>query len=66
MEELMLALAGYLHTECSGLEGRRADSSWQLRVAIEKPIAVPMADAPCVEMRMLTSEVMDMSRDKNS
>lgn len=30
---------------------------WHLRIAIEKPIAVVFADAPCVEMRINTNYV---------
>ncbi|KAG8421197.1 hypothetical protein J3459_007698 [Metarhizium acridum] len=31
---------------------------WQLRIAVEKPIAVVFADAPCVELRINTNDVL--------
>jgi hypothetical protein len=29
-----------------------ADRGWQVRICLEKPIAVPLADCPSVEIRM--------------
>ncbi|KAF5125515.1 hypothetical protein E5D57_010203 [Metarhizium anisopliae] len=31
---------------------------WQLGIAVEKPIAVVFADAPCVELRINTNDVV--------
>lgn len=31
---------------------------WLLKIAVEKPIAVVFADAPCVELRINTNDVI--------
>lgn len=50
---LMKTISKHLHgnfTACGG-------NGWIVGIQLEKPIAVPMADASCVELRMNTNMV---------
>lgn len=45
-----------LYLRMEGEEPRDGTGS-QLKIAVEKPLAVPFADAPCVELRTNTRDV---------
>ena len=53
--KLMRTIAHHLKSKCEPLLGKAA--GWEVCITLEKPIAVPMADASCVELRMNTNDV---------
>lgn len=52
--DLAVRMTGYLKERHTAPEDGRG---WHLRVAVEKPIAVVFADAPCVELMIGTNDV---------
>ena len=58
LEALALILArvakGWLVAHSKRPEG---DGAWKLTVTLEKPVAVPFADASCVELIAYTNEI---------
>ena len=58
--ETLEALAGHIyfgvteHLESSGVDAADDLTGWHLRIGLEKPTAVPLAEAACVELRMNT------------
>lgn len=60
--ETIEALVGDLAVRMTGylVERHRAPEDgggWHLRIAVEKPVAVVFADAPCVELVIGTNDV---------
>ncbi|KAG6088744.1 hypothetical protein E4U15_005285 [Claviceps sp. LM218 group G6] len=52
--DLAVGLKGYLTEK---LKAPKDGKGWHLRIAVEKPIAVVFADAPCVELSIGTNDV---------
>ncbi|KAG5929009.1 hypothetical protein E4U42_007436 [Claviceps africana] len=52
--DLAVRMTGYLKKRHVAPEDGRG---WHLRIAVEKPIAVVFADAPCVELKIGTNDV---------
>lgn len=48
-------LASYLHSSQAGSMNRKG---WPIKIALEKPIAVVLADAACVQLSVNSSEVL--------
>ncbi|KAL6809383.1 hypothetical protein GGI42DRAFT_317787 [Trichoderma sp. SZMC 28013] len=48
-------LASYLHSNHTGFTNRKG---WPIKIALEKPIAVVLADAACVQLSVNSSEVL--------
>ncbi|KAL7937826.1 hypothetical protein V8C35DRAFT_293725 [Trichoderma chlorosporum] len=48
-------LASYLHSNHTGSMNRKG---WPIKIALEKPIAVVLADAACVQLSVNSSEVL--------
>lgn len=53
--KLMRTISNHLRNTFEPLQGEAA--GWEVCITLEKPIAVPMADASCVELRMNTNDV---------
>lgn len=53
--KLMRTISSHLRSKFEPLLGKTA--GWDVCITLEKPIAVPMADASCVELRMNTNDV---------
>ncbi|KAL6902596.1 hypothetical protein GGI43DRAFT_345498 [Trichoderma evansii] len=52
---LAFRLASYLHSSQAGSMNRKG---WPIKIALEKPIAVVLADAACVQLSVISSEVL--------
>ncbi|KAL7946400.1 hypothetical protein V8C42DRAFT_320509 [Trichoderma barbatum] len=52
---LAYKLASYLHSSQAGSMNRKG---WPIKIALEKPIAVVLADAACVQLSVNSSEVL--------
>ncbi|PTB79599.1 hypothetical protein M440DRAFT_1173684 [Trichoderma longibrachiatum ATCC 18648] len=52
---LAFRLASYLHSSQAGSMNRKG---WPIKIALEKPIAVVLADAACVQLSVNSSEVL--------
>ncbi|KAM0260412.1 hypothetical protein ACHAQJ_002814 [Trichoderma viride] len=52
---LAFRLASYLHSFQAGSMNRKG---WPIKIALEKPIAVVLADAACVQLSVISSEVL--------
>lgn len=52
-ETLVFNIANHLHTYYAPPD----EKGWRLKIGLEKPIAVPMADAPCVEMSVDSADL---------
>lgn len=57
LESLLYAIASKITLHLQRNHPSQAESGWRLRISLEKPIAVPFADAPCVELSIHTSEI---------
>ncbi|KHO00015.1 dihydropteroate synthase [Metarhizium album ARSEF 1941] len=59
VEALLADVAAHVAAYLAENHAQPADGGgWQLRVAVEKPIAVVSADGPCVELRVNTNDVL--------
>jgi hypothetical protein len=58
--ETLEALASHVylglteHLKSSGADAADDLTGWHLRIGLEKPTAIPLAEAACVELRMNT------------
>ncbi|KAL7902182.1 hypothetical protein HDV63DRAFT_9524 [Trichoderma sp. SZMC 28014] len=52
---LAFRLASYLHSSQAGSMNRKG---WPIKIALEKPIAIVLADAACVQLSVISSEVL--------
>lgn len=58
IEALLADMAVHITTHLAKKYEAPADGAgWHLKIAVEKPIAVVFADAPCVELRINTNDV---------
>lgn len=63
LEALVADLAVSIATHLAFKHKPPADGDgWNLKISVEKPIAVVFADAPCVELRVNTNDVAMNSR----
>lgn len=58
IEALLADMAVHITAHLARKHKAPADGEgWHLKIAVEKPIAVAFADAPCVELRISTNDV---------
>jgi hypothetical protein len=60
LETLLYAIASKIATHLHTMPEHQASGGsldWRLKIGLEKPIAVPFADAPCVELSLNTSDI---------
>lgn len=59
--ETLEALADVLATQITAhlrtAHPSESGNGWKLKISLAKPVAVPLADAPCVELRVDTRNV---------
>ncbi|KPM35253.1 hypothetical protein AK830_g11320 [Neonectria ditissima] len=62
LEALATDLASHITTHLRSTAGdSQGTPTWQLQIGLEKPTAVPFADAACVELRTSTDDVTEFS-----
>lgn len=58
LESLLYAIASKITSYLNTTHPEQASwSGWRLKIGLEKPIAVPFAEAPCVELGIHTWDV---------
>lgn len=61
LEALAMAICRYLVARLLVAEDRNEVANYRLKICLEKPIAVTLADAPCVELSVEAKDVMDIT-----
>lgn len=57
LETLLYAIASKITAHLQKIQPEQAETGWRLKISLEKPIAVPFADAPCVELSVDTKDI---------
>lgn len=61
LEALSMAISRSVARRMSVLKLGKQLESYRFKVCLEKPIAVTLADAPCVELSIEARDVMDLA-----
>lgn len=57
LERLLVVIACKITEHLQSKHPGEAKRGWKLKISLEKPVAVPFADAPCVELSTDTRDI---------